>query len=399
MPPHPTPAPVLVHCTNAYPLRGDGPEAVLAALEEHAVGVRERAAGGGPLPIGLYLPAAAAEALVRGERIRWFKDRLDGLGLEVHTLNGFPYGGFFTPASPGSPGAPGGDRFGVYRPGWGDRRRVDQTLHLAAVLAELLPAGVRRASISTLPVGWLGLDGTDFDVAAAHLREVAAHLQQLKEQTGVRLTLDLEPEPGCILDGAARAIEFLEPLLGGAVEREHLGICHDICHSAVLFEEQAQSLEAYREAGIRVNKVQVSSALDATFDGMDPPLIDEAVAVLRALPGDRSLRQTAVLHRGSSYFFEDLSVALKLYPQPGGRWRVHHHLPLTLETLGPLRTTRDAVADAFADLAAHGEAPLLEAETYTWSTLPAPLRLESLAGGLAAELAWARAERDRAWPA
>ena len=382
------PRPLLVHCTNGYPLAGDGAGEVLAALSEHAAGVRERAAGGAVLPLGLYLPAVAAERLVRGEKIRGFRETLGALGLEVRTLNGFPHGSFHTPGG-------GGDRLGVYRPAWDDRRRVDQTLHLAAVLAELLPAGVERASISTLPVGWHA-DRVDLAAAGGHLREVAVHLRQLKERTGVHLTLDLEPEPGCVLGSAAGAVAFLEPLLGGEAEREHLGVCHDVCHAAVVFDGQAEALGAYRAAGIRVNKVQVSNAPEVVFEGMDPPLADEAVALLRALPGDRSLRQT-VVRDGGDAFFGDLAEALDAHPQPGGRWRVHHHLPLTLESLGPMRTTRDAVAGAFADLAAHGEAPILENETYTWSALPAPLRAGTLAEGLAAELAWTRGEIDRAW--
>ncbi|BAM03890.1 metabolite traffic protein EboE [Phycisphaera mikurensis] len=379
------PSPTLVHCTNGYPLAGERWEDVLASLGEHAAAVAALQAGGEPLPLGLYLPAAAAERLIRDERIDTFRGGMRAAGLSVRTLNGFPFARFHTP----------GDPLRVYRPAWDDRRRVEQSLHLAAVLVELLPAGTQHASISTLPIGW-GSDRLDLTAAAANLREVAVRLARLLDRTGVRITIDLEPEPGCLLGDAAAACRFFDEHLGGATQRRHLGVCHDVCHAAVLFADQAQTLAAYRHAGIGVHKVQLTSAPDVVFDGLDEPMADEAVALLRTLPGERSLRQTS-LGGEASGFFEDLGEALSAHPRPGGRWRVHHHLPLTLAGLGPLRTTRNAVAEALEDLAAHGERPLLETETYTWEALPPALRAGSLAEGLAGELAWARARIDRAW--
>ena len=378
--------PTLVHCTNGYPLEGDDRRSVLASVGPTAAEVRAAVDPDAVLPIGLYLPALAAEELIRPEAVAGFNDRLGSSGVEVRTMNGFPFATFHRPGGAGD----------AYRPAWDDPRRVDHAANLAALLVDLLPGGVTEASISTLPIGW-GAAGVDLEAAALHLREAAARLRALRDRSGVRVTLDLEPEPGCVLGDAAAAVGFFGRWLPGEADRAHLGVCHDVCHAAVVGEAQGEALAAYRAAGISVHKVQLSSAPQVFFEGMDAPIRDEAVALLRTLPGDRSLRQTVVTEHGESAFFADLDDALAAHPQPGGVWRVHHHLPLTLGGFGPVRTTRDAVGDCLDDLAAHGETPILETETYTWLALPAALRADTLAGGLAAELRWAGSQIDRAW--
>jgi hypothetical protein len=40
-----------------------------------------------------------------------------------------------------------------------------------------------------------------------------------------------------------------------------LGVCFDVCHAAVAFEDPGDSLDRIWDAGIRVAKVQLSSAL------------------------------------------------------------------------------------------------------------------------------------------
>ncbi|MEM1062135.1 MAG: hypothetical protein AAGJ97_07400, partial [Planctomycetota bacterium] len=65
-------------------------------------------------------------------------------------------------------------------------------------------------------------------------------------------------------------------------------------------------------------------------------------------------------------------------------WRVHFHVPIDRDTLGPLATTRDALVTAAAAIARLDDAPHLEVETYTWGT--APLPAEGLPDRIAAEL-------------
>ena len=88
----------------------------------------------------------------------------------------------------------------------------------------------------------------------------------------------LEEETGrliyvCAGAGAGRArfplrttqcISFSGSCLVGDDEeivRRHIRVCHDICHAAVMFEDQEEVLRKYAAAGIQVGKIQVSAAL------------------------------------------------------------------------------------------------------------------------------------------
>ena len=77
-------------------------------------------------------------------------------------------------------------------------------------------------------------------------------------------------------------------------------------------------------------------------------------------------------------------------PTDRGPWRVHFHAPLHAEPEPPLRTTAPQLTAVLAELLGGPVAGCdhIEVETYTWSVLPRPPA--DLAGGIAAELAWAR---------
>ncbi|MFE9646056.1 metabolite traffic protein EboE [Streptomyces sp. NPDC006365] len=77
-------------------------------------------------------------------------------------------------------------------------------------------------------------------------------------------------------------------------------------------------------------------------------------------------------------------------PADRGAWRVHFHAPLHAEPEAPLRTTAPQLTAVLSELLGGPVAACdhIEVETYTWSVLPRPPA--DLAGGIAAELAWAR---------
>ena len=51
-------------------------------------------------------------------------------------------------------------------------------------------------------------------------------------------------------------------------------------------------------------------------------------------------------------------------------WRVHFHVPVDAEHLGPLGTTRGDLKRALEVIPELDYAPHLEVETYTWEVLP-----------------------------
>src|SRR5262249_26155583 len=160
-------------------------------------------------------------------------------------------------------------------------------------------------------------------------------LATLESETGRRICLCLEPEPGCLLQRSTEVVRFFEGhLLRGpdeAAVRRHLTVCHDICHAAVMFEDQAEVLQRYRAAGIGVGKMQVSSAVALDLTRLAPSEHPAALCQLESFAEDRYLHQTMVRGRGGAapVFFEDLPVALSTtVPGGGGEWRVHFHVPI-----------------------------------------------------------------------
>src|SRR3954465_5198123 len=132
----------LPYCTNGHP--AETLDGVLAQLRDHCEPVRRRL-GRDRLGIGLWLARDAAPPLVSDPAaLRSLRAELDRRGLEVVTLNGFPYEGFGAEEV----------KYRVYKPDWADPERLAHTSDLARLLAALLPTDVTEGTISTLPLAW-----------------------------------------------------------------------------------------------------------------------------------------------------------------------------------------------------------------------------------------------------
>jgi hypothetical protein len=396
---------ILGYCTNVH--AGAMYEQTLANLETHALSVRRQVSPDEPMGIGLWLSAQAARQVLEQDRAGELRDWLGSRGLLPFTLNGFPHADFHQPVV----------KYTVYQPDWSDPRRLEYTLDLVKILADLVPEGA-EGSISTLPVGW----GPDFSqkpeklrLAGVHFRTLAEQLARVESEQGRLIHVDLEPEPGCVLTRSGDLVGFFEQhvLPGGSEKmvRRHLRVCHDVCHAAVMFEEQAEVLACYRRAGIAIGKVQLSSAIRARLGALDENQRTACLGQLGSFAEDRYLHQTAIEPPAASgrttALFDDLPRALEMAGFCGerlqghpddqialhvlrGEWRVHFHVPLYLERFGLLETTQQAVVDCLAALRDFPGVRHFEAETYAWSVLPEELRVSELAAGIAGELHWVR---------
>lgn len=378
------------YCTNVH--AGATLDDARCALEAFAVPLRRRLPAREPLNLGLWLSAEAARELVRNEGIAPLRDWLGERNLRVFSLNGFPYGDFHDSIV----------KHRVYEPSWAHRDRLSYTLDLARILAGLIDEG-DEAGISTLPLGWNGppCAPVDVDEAARTLRHAATELARLAERTGRLIHLDLEPEPGCLLTMSADVVTLFDRHFNDPLARRHLRICHDICHAAVMFEDQQDVLRRYAAAGIRIGKIQVSSAPRALMEHRAEAERFEMFAALRALEEPRYLHQTTIRDGdtgGETTFYEDLPIAIDDradLDRLGDEWRVHFHVPIHLDSIGKLDTTRDEIERCLDQLSRLDDQPVLEVETYAWSVLPAEFRGETLVDDIARELSWLRAELER----
>ncbi|MFJ9656655.1 metabolite traffic protein EboE [Streptomyces griseoflavus] len=365
----------LAYCTNVHP--AETLDGVLAQLRDHCEPVRRRL-GRDRLGIGLWLAKDAAHALATDPAaLRGLRCALEQRGLEVVTLNGFPYQGFGAQEV----------KYRVYKPDWADPERLEHTAALARVLAGLLPDDVTDGSISTLPLAWrTAHDEQRARTARTALRTLAQRLDALHELTGRSLRVALEPEPGCVVETTRDAIAPLT-----AIGHDRIGICVDTCHLATSFEDPHTALDDLTRAGVPVVKSQLSAALHA-----EHPHLPEVRGALAAFAEPRFLHQTRTATAAGLRGTDDLDQALAGDTLPdAGPWRSHFHVPLHAAPAPPLTSTLPVLKTALARLVG-GPHPLthhLEVETYTWQALPPALRPRGraqLADGIAAELTLAR---------
>ncbi len=381
--------PHLTYCTNIHP--GESWDEVRQNLERYVLAVRERVAPNRPFGVGLRLSGRAAREL-EGERLDRLRDFLAAHGLYVFTINGFPYGPFH--------GQPVKER--VYLPDWLDAERVRYSDRLASILSTLLPDGV-DGSVSTVPGAFKPRVDSEAaaDQIARNILEHAATLWSLHQRTGRRVSLALEPEPFCQLETIAETVDFFSRRLhsSSAVDafarragasrseaedflRAHVGVCFDACHMAVEFEPVREALQSLRSAGIRICKIQISAGL--RIDPVGP----EALEALKPYAEGVYLHQVVERSSAGLTRWLDLPEALKAARDGQREWRVHFHVPLFREKLGPFHTTQAYLRELLDVVRQESVSPHLEVETYTWEVLPEKLRAQGIVHDVARELAW-----------
>lgn len=404
----------LTYCTNIH--AGESAGDLLTSLETHVPAIRSSLArqstwgnrAQDPLGLGLRISGQAIATLRTPEGTRALQSVLQSLNCYTFTFNGFPFGNFH------------GTRVkaDVYRPDWRDSLRLRYTNDLADLLAAVLAPGC-VGSISTVPgsfKSWITAP-QDYRLIADHLLQHVAHLVGLREATGRQIALALEPEPGCLLETSSELIEFfknylfsdravrtLASLTGRALSdcerliHTHIGICYDVCHAAVEFEDPQHSLSALTAAGIAIPKIQLSSAMRLT------DVTPARAQLLHRFAEPVYLHQVVQRnHDGSLIRYTDLDEAMAELQSAagnyGGReaqhppeWRIHFHVPIFLDSLPQIASTQPFLRRVLELQRKQCYSNHLEVETYTWDVLPPSLRDRPIAEAIATELSWAASQ-------
>ncbi len=389
--------PHISYCTNIHP--AESLAETRTAVEDHVARVKLLLGMSEPFGVGLRLSARAATELDEPAALAEFQALLAHHGLYVFTVNGFPFGAFH------------GERVkeAVYRPDWLEPERVAYTDRLARLLARLLPEGT-NGSISTVP-GAFRARAADGAAAEAITRGILAHaaaLLRIREQEGKLVELALEPEPCCFLETVEDVVRFFEQRVftrealghfsaltgttGSVAEdflRRHVGVCVDACHLAVEFEDARAAISRLRGAGIRVGKIQVTSALRVELSGN--ALRDEATfASLARFDDGVYLHQ--VVERSETGIVRHLdlpdAMAASRAQRSRAEWRVHFHVPVFAETLGAFASTQPFLRDLLDIVKKEPTSEHLEVETYTWDVLPEEHRGIDVDVAITRELAW-----------
>ena len=384
----------LTYCLNIHPTQSWAE--ARAALTGPVAAVKANLSPDALFGAGLRFSAETMDELADpGKRAELAAILREG-DLDPLTMNGFPYGPFH------------GERVKeqVYLPDWRAPERVDYTTALADLLAEVNPEGA-FISLSTVPCSFRPNGGGAEAEMAANMIAAVAHMVELERATGRHVAIAVEPEPCCFLETIEETVAYFRDYLFSAEAAEqlaklvnvtpvaaeillprHLGLCYDVCHAAVEYEDPAASVAMLRDAGIPVHKLQLSSALRVA-SGTD--------AARKALA---RFNEPTYLHQliardanGALTRYTDLGEALAPGgAQNGDEWRVHFHVPVFLETLPEFDTTQSFLREI---LTIHRKSPIsshLEVETYTWDVLPADLVAGSVEDAVTRELEWVVAE-------
>jgi len=380
----------LTYCLNVH--AGNSWAANFAAIRTAAVQVQRMTSEGKAFGLGMRLSRVAADELSQPAALQEFHQFLSAQNMYVFTINGFPYGEFHA----------AGVKTSVYRPDWRDRERLDYTRTLCTLLAQLLPPGV-GGSVSTVPCSYRAWIRTDEDrrKMAGQLAAAALHAEEESLRYKRDVHIGLEPEPDCFLETTDDVLRFFHedlPTFGGAflladgmdeeaacsLLKRRVGVCFDTCHLAVQFEDIEGSLRRLHSAGIRISKVQISSALRTS----DTPGNREQL---------RSFCDPVYLHQvkargttGDVVTLGDLEEALESETTQGREWRIHCHVPLYHEGGNGLASTSGLLTPSFFREAVACGCSHFEMETYTFDVLPAALRSDGAIGSIIREYGWVR---------
>ena len=378
----------LTYCTNIHP--GETWQEVESNLKQYIPQLKARLSPDKPFGIGLRLADIAAKELLEADNLAKFKTWLQSEDLYVFTLNGFPFGSFHHQVVKDK----------VYAPDWTKPERLDYTLRLIDILAVLLPDNL-DGGISTLPVSyklwWRNSEEKErvLREGSLNLAYAIAKLAEVEQNTGKLIHIDLEPEPDGMLENSQEIIDYFQnwliPVAGEWLQnkkgiersqaetwiREYIRVCYDTCHFAVEYEQPENIIRAFKDAGIKIGKIQLSSAIKIDI----PPESDRRKAILDELSpfAESTYLHQVIADHGEENFkhYNDLGNALKHFlTTDATQWRTHFHVPIFVANYHLFESTQDHISQLLQMLPNEAIGHHLEIETYTWEVLPPEMKLD-----------------------
>jgi len=363
---------VITYCTNIHP--GESWDEIFHNLRTHLLKVKEAVSPDKPFAIGLRLSNKAASEM-NDYQSSEFLDWCHAHNCFVPTINGFPFGSFHSSAV----------KENVYMPDWRSGERVEYSKKLATLLDSWLPQHI-TGSLSTVPVGFRRhVTEEDYPLIRKNLISTLEHCEELKQQSGKKLILSLEPEPGCILETTGDVVRFFERMQFPEALQKNIGICLDCCHHAVAFENPEDVISILYEADINIGKIQVSSAL--RIHNPDHELLQQ-------LSEPCYLHQVVIRQsNGILKRYNDITEAISSHQRVSEEeWRIHYHVPVFIDRAGNYETTQFFIEEI---LSRADTTSLLEVETYTWDVLPQELKLESVTDSIIREIQWVKEQVNK----
>lgn len=379
---------------------GDTWDDIWASLRTFVPQVKKNVCPSGKFGVSLRISGATAKTLIDApEKRADLRGFLDDNDMYLYTVNAFPHGPFKNQIV----------KQQVYEPDWSSETRLNYTMNVATILADVAPDFV-NPSIQTPPLGFKPnvTSKAVVEAYAENIRKLAAHVNNIWRYNGRTVTLAIEPEPACFLETTKETIDFFNKYLrteksfknlagktGATLEgakdimARHVGIVYDICHQAVEYEDITESLHALKDNKISVWKLQEAAAM------MIPVVTRDKVESVRKYVKTIYLTQTHQRAKnGKITRYLNLEDAISAWEKKPVEceWRIHFHVPVFLEDLGPFKSTRFAIAEALAFQKKHRLSDQLEIETYTWDVLPDELKTGEIVDYVTKEIEWVKSQ-------
>ena len=388
----------LSYCSNIHP--GEDWEQTYDSLKTYLPKIKQEVAPHSPFGIGLRLSNLASMGLNEGSNLKDFKDWLDHNQFYVFTMNGFPYGNFHNERVKDM----------VHAPDWTTKERLDYTKRLFDQLVFLIPEGI-SGGISTSPVSYRHWHTSGealeraFVKGAENMAEIVLQLEEMERTTGKYLHLDIEPEPDGMIENSDELIHFYDAYLiplatqklitvlgcskktAKSLILRHITVCYDVCHFSLAYEEPEHTLAKFKKSGIKVGKIQVSSALKILFKEGENEAIWQSLSRFNE---PTYLHQVTEKIGDKVVTYKDLPEVLEQRSK-AKELRSHFHVPIFLERYDHLFSTQDQILKVLEYLKKEQFSDQLEIETYTWDVLPKDLKTE-LSNCIVREIEWLKSK-------
>lgn len=287
----------------------------------------------------------------------------------------------------------GGKKDQVHTPDWRTEERLE-FMFPATNLAAQFATPEREIGVTTNALsyrGWMDLDMPgNWAALTLNVVRMVQHLATIHDRSGVLVHIDLEAEPGSVLRDSADIVRFYSSWLltrgsamlsdrmqvtnGSAAETilRHVRIALDTAHAAVVWDDAASSLDAFAAHGIRIGRLQVSSALEVDVP-VDATSQQELVEHLQALQSPTLLQQVVAARDGEIVQrFDDLGEAMAVIGDAGGQtWRIHTHAPLLADRYGIYGSTMADTAAWLREISARNlDVGMIELRSANWDVVP-----------------------------
>ena len=303
---------------------------------------------------GVYLShKASQDFLQHRDLLEEYKDKLSSLNLAIFTANAFPMSDFHESRV----------KEKAFLPDWRSEERLFYTQSVAKCLA-FLGQEEQPLSISTCPIGYSSESVCNKSVE--NLKIIAQEFRDLEQSKKIRIRLALESEPFSAFNSTVSLIRFLAKSLPN--DLDYIGVCWDLCHSAVIGERYEEVLDVAKQHGVSIVKVQISSALKR-----HSPWCEHSIADLRVLENGAYFHQTWCEEaEGFVRSYRDLDEYMLDIKEPFEEWRTHCHVPICNQSYsnGWLATSWKEAVSAAREMGVVD----FEVETYTLPSLKGVFR-------------------------